>query len=443
MGIIKSDCRRCGRRPLPDQWLEVLKADDMSPSTVMSVGVKVRKNDKRSSNRKATENTVSNGSIIHVAPNQFMMLTDGGKVVDYTAEPGYYQVDQSSLPSMFNGEFGETLKETFARIKYGGAVPSAQKVIFLNLQEIRDIPFGTTSPVNYFDNFYNAELYFRAHGYFSIKIVEPLKFYDQVVDKTAERMEIDTFKALYLSEFLGEFQAALNRMSADGIRASHVLSKTTELTKYMREIMDEDWRGLRGMEIQSVGLKSVTFDDDSKKLIQIRSEGAMLSDPSIREGYVQGAAAAALNRPVPTPPAPCKALWASVSVCRGPALPEMSRNNQKNIDAAQQSTPFAQNETEWKCACGQSNQGKFCSACGAAAQRAASKGWRCTCGKKMTATSVLPAAAKGRKSLFASIAVQQRRLALNSALNAASRLHRRQNERGRIQMPKLRRRHCF
>lgn len=45
------------------------------------------------------------------------------------------------------------------------------------------------------------------------------------------------------------------------------------------------------MEIQSVGLKSVTFDDDSKKLIQIRSEGAMLSDPSIREGYVQGAAA--------------------------------------------------------------------------------------------------------------------------------------------------------
>lgn len=97
---------------------------------------------------------------------------------------------------------------------------------------------------------------------------------------------------------------------------------------------------------------------------------------------MQGAAAAALNRPVPTPPAPCKALWASVSVCRGPALPEMSRNNQKNIDAAQQSTPFAQNETEWKCACGQSNQGKFCSACGAAAQRAASKGWRCTCGKE-------------------------------------------------------------
>ena len=381
MGIIKAIAGAVGGA-FADQWLEVLKADDMSPSTVMSVGVKVRKNDKRSSNRKATENTVSNGSIIHVAPNQFMMLTDGGKVVDYTAEPGYYQVDQSSLPSMFNGEFGETLKETFARIKYGGAVPSAQKVIFLNLQEIRDIPFGTTSPVNYFDNFYNAELYFRAHGYFSIKIVEPLKFYDQVVDKTAERMEIDTFKALYLSEFLGEFQAALNRMSADGIRASHVLSKTTELTKYMREIMDEDWRGLRGMEIQSVGLKSVTFDDDSKKLIQIRSEGAMLSDPSIREGYVQGAAARGIESAGANAAGAMQGFMGVGIGMQGSGLAEMSRNNQKNIDAAQQSTPFAQNETEWKCACGQSNQGKFCSACGAAAQRAASKGWRCTCGKE-------------------------------------------------------------
>ena len=38
--------------------------------------------------------TVSNGSIVHVYPNQFMMLVDGGKVVDYTAEGRVLQSGQ-------------------------------------------------------------------------------------------------------------------------------------------------------------------------------------------------------------------------------------------------------------------------------------------------------------------------------------------------------------
>ena len=83
---------------LADQWLEVIEADDMSDKTVFTSGVLIRKGQ----NTKGTGNTVSNGSIIHVYDNQLMMLVDGGKVVDYTAEPGYYKVDNSSLPSLFN-----------------------------------------------------------------------------------------------------------------------------------------------------------------------------------------------------------------------------------------------------------------------------------------------------------------------------------------------------
>lgn len=68
-----------------------------------------------------------------MAPGQFMMLVDGGKVVDYTAEEGYYEVKDSSLPSVFNGQFGESLKESFNRIRFGGQTPLKQKVFFLNL----------------------------------------------------------------------------------------------------------------------------------------------------------------------------------------------------------------------------------------------------------------------------------------------------------------------
>ena len=44
----------------------------------------------------------------------------------------------------------------------------------------------------------------------------------------------------------------------------------------MANILDEDWKRTRGMEIQSVGISSITYDDESKELINMRNKGAML-----------------------------------------------------------------------------------------------------------------------------------------------------------------------
>ena len=122
MGIIKATASAIGGG-LADSWLEVIEAENMSDTTVFVKGTAVRRGDKRSSNKKATADTISNGSVIHVYDNQFMLLVDGGKVVDFTAEPGYYTVDNSSMPSLFAGQFGESVKETFRRIKFGGRSP--------------------------------------------------------------------------------------------------------------------------------------------------------------------------------------------------------------------------------------------------------------------------------------------------------------------------------
>ena len=102
-----------------------------------------------------------------------MMLLDGGKIVDYSAEPGYFTVDNSSMPSMFSGSLEEALASSFDRFRYGGASPVAQKVLYINLQEIKGIRFGTRSPINYFARFYNAELFLRAHGTYSVRITDP------------------------------------------------------------------------------------------------------------------------------------------------------------------------------------------------------------------------------------------------------------------------------
>ena len=81
MGIIRAVTGAIGGA-LADQWEEVIEAYNMSDTTVMTAGVKVRPRDKRNQNTKGTADLISNGSVIHVGQTQFMMLVDGGKIID-------------------------------------------------------------------------------------------------------------------------------------------------------------------------------------------------------------------------------------------------------------------------------------------------------------------------------------------------------------------------
>lgn len=392
MGIIKAVTTAVGGS-LADQWLEVVEADDMGGQTVFTSGVKIRKG----SNTRGTDNTVSNGSVIHVYPNQFMMVVDGGKVVDYTAEEGYYTVDDSSLPSLFNGQFKDTLKETFNRVKYGGETPTAQKVYYVNLQEIKGIKFGTRNPVNYFDSFYNAELFLRAHGAYSIRITDPLLFFEQVIPRNASRVDIDTINEQYMDEFLEGLQAAINQMSAEGERISFVASKGTVLSKHMAEVLDEAWKRDRGFEVMNVGLASISYDEESQKLINMRNQGAMLGDPTIREGYVQGAMARGMEAAGSNAGgamAGFMGMAAGMNAGGGFMGAASAANMQQmQMNQAAQATPAvgtnpaagvnppaagAVSAGAWTCSCGAVNSGKFCSECGS--PKPAAGPWTCSCG---------------------------------------------------------------
>lgn len=381
MGIIKAVFGAMGGG-LADSWQEVLEADQMSDTTVFTRGVKVRSGDKRNSNKRGTEDTISNGSIIHVYDNQFMMLVDGGKVVDFTAEPGYYKVDNSSMPSLFAGQLGESVKETFRRVKYGGVPSTSQKAYFINLQEIKGIKFGTRTPVNYFDSFYNSELFLRAFGTYSIKITDPLKFYAEAIPRNKDRVDIGDINEQYLSEFLEAFGAAINKMSVDGIRISHVASKSRELSQYMASELDEGFRALRGFEILSVGIASVSYDEESKKLINMRNQGAMLGDAAVREGYVQGAMARGFEAAGSNPNGSATTFMGmGMGMNAAGGFGAFSETNRAQMQQQQSArTPSADG---WSCACGAKNTGKFCAECGAKRPEA-SGAWVCVCGHQST-----------------------------------------------------------
>ena len=364
---------------LSDSWKEVIEPDDMSDSTLLVKGVAVKKG----SNKKGTDNYVSNGSVIHVYPNTLMLLMDGGKIVDYSAQEGYYEVNNSSAPSIFNGELKDSVKETWKRFQFGGVPSQKQYVYYINTAEIKGIKFGTRNPVNYFDNFYNAELFLRAHGSYSIKITDPIKFFTEFAPKGTDRIEIKDLSEQLFNEFMDALQSAINQMSVDGVRISAITSKSRELSKYMADVLDADWNDLRGIEVCSVGLASISYDDESKALINMRNKGAMMSDPTIREGFVQSSVAQGMQAAGSNTNA-----FMGMGMGMNAAGGFMSAASQTNAaqmaqqQAAQQAAQQNQAANGWKCSCGTVNTGNFCSGCGS--KKPENTSWTCSCGTTNT-----------------------------------------------------------
>lgn len=417
MGIIRAAIDSIGGG-LADSWLEVIEPSEMDMRTVFAPGVSVPqgRNDKRNSNTKGTSNTVSNGSIIHVYEHQMMILVDGGAIVDYTAEPGYFKVDNSSLPSLFNGQFGASVKETFNRIKFGGTTPGVQKVFYINTAEMAGINFGTKTPINYYDGVYDMDLNVRAFGKFSIALTEnPLEFYKKVIPTSAvtnnEAVDIgDLINENYIMEFLDALQQALTEISANNVRISQISTRANRdlLKSTISDLLYESWRRDRGIVIGDVGV-TVSYDDETKKILTERNKGAMLKDATIREGYVQGSVARGLEAAGSNANGSMAGFMGmGIGMNAGGNFMGAASNNnmqqmqmQQQAQQAQQQAAYQQQQAQpqqphsepapapvadgWTCSCGKTgNIGKFCAECGSPKPIPADNGpWTCPeCGNQ-------------------------------------------------------------
>ena len=404
MGIIRAAINSV-TGALADSWGEIIEPAPMSESMCIVPGVRIKSD--KSQNTKGTDNTVSNGSVIHVYDKQVMLLIDGGKIVDFTAEPGYYEVRNSSMPSLFCGEFADSLKDTLTRTRFGNDNPTKQVVFYLNMSEIRGIKFGTPNAINYFDNFYNSELFIRAHGTYSVKITNFLKFYQEVVPHAAimqgRSVDFQEINQQYDDEFIEALAAAINQYSADGNRISYITSKSREIGKYMADILDSEWDDARGMQVQSVGVK-VSYDPESQALINMRNKGAMLSDAAVQQGYVaanisEGLKDAGSN----ANGAMAGFMGMGMGMSAGGNIlggyqqnpqyrPQQPMQQQPMQQQPMQQAPQAQPQAVagvaaaggWTCACGATNSGKFCSECGSKKPEAPQKRFCTNCGNELS-----------------------------------------------------------
>ena len=389
MGLIKAAMGAAGG-VMADQWKEFFYCDAL-PAEVLAVKGQKRVSG-RSSNKRGSDNVISNGSVIAVADGQCMMIVEQGKVVDVCAEPGEYTYDYSTEPSLFTGSLSENIGAVFQnigkRFTFGGEAPKDQRVYYFNTKELVGNKYGTPSPVPFRVVDQNAgldvDISIRCFGEYSYRITNPVLFYTNLcgnVEQAYTRSEID---GQLKTELLTALQPAFARISDMGIRYSAVPAHTMELADALNEVLSAKWRDLRGIEIVSLGVSSIKASEEDEAMIKEMQRNAAFRDPTRAAAHLVGAQANAMQAAAANQGgAPVGFMGLNMAGAAGGMNPQTLY--QMGQQQSAQPAPKAASAGNWICACGTVTTGKFCPECGAKKpeppKASAAGSWICpTCG---------------------------------------------------------------
>jgi len=359
MGLIKAVTSSV-KGTMADQWKEFFYCEAMDKTVLVTKGVKRTKG-----NNNGDNNIISNGSGIAVADGQCMIIVEQGKIVEVCAEPGEFTYDSSSEPSVFTGNLGEGIVDSFKtmckRFTMGGDTGKDQRVYYFNTKELLDNKFGTPNPVPFrvVDTKIglDVDVSLRCSGVYSYKISDPLLFYTNVcgnVDREYRRTELEnTLK----TEFIAALQPALAKLSDMELRPNQIIAHNTDLANAMQEELSAKWSSLRGLSVVSVALGSVTLPDEDTEMIKTAQRNAMNMNPNMAAATIVTAQADAMR--------------AAASNSNGAMAGFMGMNMASQaggMNAQNLFTMGQQNQAQaagWTCSCGSVNQGRFCANCGA------------------------------------------------------------------------------
>ena len=294
MGLIRAAAGALGGT-LADQWKEFFYCDAMEKDILVKRGQK--RTSSRSANTKGNDNIISNGSGIAVADGQCMLIVEQGKVVEVCAEPGEFTYDSSTEPSIFTGNLGDSIKETFKivgkRFTYGGDTAKDQRVYYINTKELGEILFGTATPIPFrvvVDESlgYKLSVDIRCNGLFTYKICDPLLFYTNVCGNVVDTYESDEIAARLKGEMMTALQPALAKLSAQKIQYYEIPAHTMEISDALNEVLSGSWRQKRGIEVFSVNINSLSIPDDQRKKLTEWEENAMTTNPNTAAARLVG-----------------------------------------------------------------------------------------------------------------------------------------------------------
>lgn len=395
MGLIKAGMGALGGT-LADQWKEFFYCESMPKEVLVTKGQK--RTTGRSSNTKGNDNIISNGSGIAVADGQCMIIVEQGKVVEVCAEPGEFTYDTSTEPSIFSGNLGESIKETFKtvgkRFTYGGDTGKDQRIYYFNTKEILENRFGTANPVPFrvVDSKIGLDIdvSIRCSGVYSYKIVDPLLFYSNVCGNVEQEYSREELDGTLKKEFISALQPAFGRLSEMELRPNQIVTHNTDLENAMNTALSEKWGALRGLKVVSIAFGSITLPDEDADLIKQAQRTAIMRDPTMAAATLVGAQADAMKTAAGNE-AGAMTGFMGMGMAMNAAGGGMNAQNLFAMGQQQQAqqaahtpqpTPAPQAAPVaggWKCACGTTVTGNFCPNCGTK-RPAEDEGWTCSCG---------------------------------------------------------------
>ena len=372
---------------LADQWREYFYCEGMPENVLAVKGVK--RTSGRSSNYKGEDNIISNGSIIAVNEGQCMMIVEQGAIVEFCAESGEFVWDSSTEPSIFYGGLGDGIKATWEQLKkrftFGGDTGKDQRVYYFNTKELIGNKYGTANPVPFRVVDRNVgldmDIGIRCFGEYSYRMSDPMLFYKNVCGNIASEYTRDRIDSQLKTELLTALQPAFAKISEMGIRYSALPGHTTELASVLNDVLSEQWKKLRGVEVVSVGVSSITANEEDEKMIKELQRNAAFRDPKMAGAHLVGAQAAAMQAAAANENAGAFMGFAGMNMAQNAAgnvqgLFQMGQQQAAPAPTAP-AAPAAPAAGGWTCACGAVNTGKFCSECGA---KKPSDEWTCACG---------------------------------------------------------------
>ena len=326
---------------------------------------------------------VAQGTIA-VADGQCMLVVEQGRILDVCAEPGEYTFDLGTEPSLFGGgafkdNALDALSNTWERFKFGGQPGKDTRVYFFNTKELVGNKYGTPNPVPFrvvdANIGLDVDIAIRFFGQYSYRISDPILFYTNVAGNFPAAYTRQQIESQLKAEVLDALQPAVARISALGVRYSALPGHTAELAQALNEVLSPKWRGMRGLEIVSSSVASVSATSDDERMIKDLQRTAVLRDPTMAAATLAGSHARALEAAAANE-AGAMTGFMGLNMAHGatggmdPASlyamgqqrpPQGPSDSGTSSPAAPAAAPPG-----WDCTCGTASTGKFCAECGAA-----------------------------------------------------------------------------
>lgn len=378
MGLIKAITGATGG-VLADQWKEFFYSESLPNDVLVRKGQKLIGN--RSSNKKGSDNIISNGSGIVVNDGQCAIIVEQGQVVELSAVPGEYTWDSSTEPSIFSGSLGDSILATFRtigrRFTYGGDTGKDQRVYYFNLKEILDNKFGTPNPIPFrvVDRNINLDIdvAVRCSGVYSYEIADPILFYTNVTGNVADEYKRTEIDRQLKTEFVSALQPAFAAISSLQIRPNELPGHAEKLAELMNQELTKKWSDLRGIKVISIALNPITLPEEDAQAIKDAQLSARLRDPNLAAATLAGAQADAMKAAASNEGG-SMAGFVGLGMAQNAGGANLQDLYAMGDQAKQQA---ASDEDSWTCPkCHNIASGKFCPECGTARP---SQGWTCEC----------------------------------------------------------------